>query len=105
MSEGVSGVTSGRAAPAASDPVDKLRPWGLLASLVWYVVIFEIASRAYDWAVTASGLWDLETNNYPLHVVDILLSWAKSLGILAFAVWLTGIPARRYFGWFRPRAS
>jgi membrane protease YdiL (CAAX protease family) len=86
--------------PAESEP----RPWGLFASLCWYVLIFEIASRAYDWTVTASGFGDLEANNYPLHVVDIVLSWVKSLGILAFAVWLTGIPMRRYLGWVRPRA-
>ncbi len=37
-------------------PAGDRRPWGLLASLAWYVVVFEIAGRLYDLALNSSGL-------------------------------------------------
>ncbi len=97
---------SGRVPPRAAEPAARERqPWGLLASLAWYVLIFEIASRAYDTLVTASDFAELEAHNMALHVLNIVASWAKTFVILAFAVRLTGIPMRRYLGWVRPRAS
>jgi membrane protease YdiL (CAAX protease family) len=105
MSDGVPGAISERVPPASDPAKSEPRPWGLLACFAWYVLIFEIASRAYDWMVTASGFGDLQANSNALHVVAIVLSWAKSFAILAFAVWLTGVPPRRYLGWVRPRAS
>jgi CAAX protease family protein len=87
--------------PALPEP----RPWGLWSSLAWYVLIYEIAARAYNWFVTASGWEQAETHSTALNLLDIVLSWAKTFLLMAFAVWLTGIPLRRYLGWVRPRAG
>jgi hypothetical protein len=36
-------------------PADK-RPWGLWASLVWYLIIFEGVERLFDYALNRTGL-------------------------------------------------
>jgi membrane protease YdiL (CAAX protease family) len=88
-------------APAALPP-DR-RPWGLWASLGWYVVIFEVAGRAYEHLLNDIGLQAFLDRTYALHVLGILAAWGLSLLIVVFAVRLTRIPLRDYLGWVSPR--
>jgi membrane protease YdiL (CAAX protease family) len=81
------------------------RPWGVWASLAWYVLIYEIVWRAYVSLWTFTGLEKLEEKSAFLHVVDVVLSWNLSLLIIVLAVRLTRIPLFEYLGWTRPRAS
>ena len=80
-------------------------PWGLWASLAWYVVIFEIAGRIYELGMTRSGLQALIDRSYPLHVLGILAGWAVTFFLIVLAARLTQLSLRDYLGWVRPRIS
>ena len=84
--------------PATLDP----RPWGLWASLGWYLLIFEVEGRIYDYVLSTTGLQAFLDRTYVLHVLGILLAWGLNLLIILLAVWLTRIPVRDYLGWTCP---
>ena len=81
------------------------RPWGLWASLAWYVLIFEVVGRIYEFALSASGLQAVLDRSYATHVLGILVAWGIDLVIIVVAVRLTRVPQRDYLGWVRPRVS
>lgn len=82
---------------------DDRRPWGLLASLAWYVVVFEIAGRLYEVVLKTSGLHAALDRHYATHVLGILASWGIPLLITVLAARLTRVPLYDYLGWTRPR--
>jgi hypothetical protein len=86
---------------AAADAADR-RPWGLAASLAWYVVVFEIAGQIYDLGMARSGLQAFIDRSYPLHVLGILIGWGITFFITVLAARLTRLSLRDYFGWVRP---
>jgi len=79
------------------------QPWGTCASLGWYIVIFEIAGRAYEHLLTDTGLQAFLDRRYSLHVLDILAAWGMNFLIILLAVRMTRIPVRDYLGWVSPR--
>src|ERR1700722_1599906 len=79
------------------------RPWGVWASLAWYVLVFEVWVRAYDAAERYSGLQELLSRSYPLHALDITVAWGGQLVIIVLAVRMRRLPVRDYLGWIRPR--
>jgi len=79
------------------------QPWGTCASLGWYIVIFEIAGRAYEHLLTDTGLQAVLDRRYSLHVLDILAAWGMHFLIILLAVRMTRIPVRDYLGWVPPR--
>jgi membrane protease YdiL (CAAX protease family) len=90
------------AQPLDAQPFDA-KPWGLWASLGWYVLIFEIEGRAYDFILKASGLEAVLERNYLLHSLNNIVAWGVNLVIIVLAVRLTRIPLSDYLGWVRPR--
>jgi len=84
-------------------PTGDRRPWGLLASLAWYVVVFEIAGRLYDLALNSSGLQAALDRHYVTHTLGILAAWAVTLLVTMLAARLTRVPLCDYLGWRRPR--
>lgn len=88
----------------ASAPAPDRRPWGLLASLGWYILIFELEGQAYDRLLNDTGLQAFLDRTYVLHALGIIAAWGINLLIILLAVWLTRIPVRDYLGWVRPRA-
>jgi membrane protease YdiL (CAAX protease family) len=91
----------GRIAPV-TPPTDR-RPWGVLASLGWYVLIFEVEGRAYEHLLNDTGLQAFLDRTYALHVLGVLAAWGINLLIILLAVRLTRIPVCDYLGWVRPR--
>ena len=98
---GAAADASAGTGPAALPP-DR-RPWGVWASLGWYVLIFEIEGRAYEHLLKDTGLQAFLDRTYALHVLGILAAWGINLLIIVLAVWLTRIPLHEYLGWVRPR--
>jgi hypothetical protein len=45
------------------------RPWATWASLGWYIVIFEIAGRAYEHLLNDTGLQAFLDRRYGFHVL------------------------------------
>jgi membrane protease YdiL (CAAX protease family) len=90
----------GRIVPAT--PPDR-RPWGVLASLGWYVLIFELEGRAYERLLNDTGLQAFLDRTYGLHAVGVIAAWGINLLIILCAVRLTRVPVRDYLGWVRPR--
>src|ERR1700724_51349 len=88
----------------AAPPTDR-RPWGVWASLAWYVVIFEVIGRAYDFGLKATGLQPVLDRSHFLHALNIIVAWGVDLLVIVVAVRLTRLPLRDYLGWHRPRIS
>ena len=84
-------------------PAGDRRPWGLLASLAWYVVVFEIAGRLYDLALNSSGLQAALDRHFATRQLGLLAAWAVTLLVTMLAARLTRVPLRDYLGWTRPR--
>ena len=96
------GVRSSPRAPEQVAPAAG-RPWGVWASLAWYVLVFEVWVRAYDAAEQYSGLQELLARSYLLHALDVTVAWGGQLVIIVLAVRMTRLPVRDYLGWIRPR--
>jgi membrane protease YdiL (CAAX protease family) len=79
------------------------RPWGLWASLVWYLLVFEVAGWLYEYVLGVTGWQAALDRTYPGHALGILLAWGLNFLIILIAVWLTRIPVADYLGWTRPR--
>lgn len=75
------------------------------ASLAWYVVIFEVIGRAYDFGLKATGLQPVLDRSHFLHALNIIVAWGIDLLVIVVAVRLTRLPLRDYLGWHRPRIS
>lgn len=86
-------------------PPLQARPWGLVACLILFVVIFEAIGPAHDAILRVTGLQALIDGNAPAHVADLLAAWTLHFLIMAIAVRLTGIPLADYLGWNRPPIS
>lgn len=99
---GGSAETNGSAGTASLAPPDR-RPWGVLASLGWYILIFEIEGRAYDRLLNDTGLQAFLDRTYALHALGIVAAWGINLLIILLAVRMTRIPPRDYLGWMWPR--
>ena len=65
MSEASSHLGKPSPPPAIAAPADK-RPWGLWASLVWYLIIFEGVERLFDYALNRTGLQAIADHNHAL---------------------------------------
>lgn len=81
------------------------RPWGLLASLVLFLLLFEAMGPVYDAIVSVTGLEALRPQRYWLHSLLNFTYWALKFVVIVLAVKLTVIPVRDYLGWNRPRVS
>jgi membrane protease YdiL (CAAX protease family) len=92
------------ATASAPPPADR-RPWGVWASLAWYVLIFEVKGRVYDAILKATGLQEILDHSPLLHALNNIVAWGIDLLIIVLAVRLTRIPVRDYLGWARPRAG
>lgn len=92
------------ATASAPPPADR-RPWGVWASLAWYVLIFEVKGRVYDAILKATGLQEILDHSPLLHALNNIVAWGIDLLIIVLAVRLTRIPVRDYLGWGRPRAG
>ena len=88
-----------------SEPATEPRPWGAWTSVALCIFIFEVAGRAYDFVLNASGLQPVLDRVYALHALNIVVSWGIDLLIVVLAVRLTAIPLCDYLGWVRPRIA
>src|SRR5947199_10643776 len=93
------------ASATASQPSRGVRPWGLLASLILFLILFEAIDPVYDAVLSATGLQNLIDQNPPLRHVNNFTAWALKFLIIVLAVRFTAIPLRDYLGWNRPRVS
>jgi membrane protease YdiL (CAAX protease family) len=89
------------ASPAATPP--ERRPWGVWASLAWYVLIFEIVSRIYDFLLVHSGLKPIIDQNHFFRGLSAFTAWGIQFLVLVLAVRMTRIPLPDYLAWKRPR--
>jgi membrane protease YdiL (CAAX protease family) len=78
------------------------RPWGILASLAWYVLIFEIHARLHEWLVAAAGLLPLIERIRLASAANVTVAWGVQLALIVLAVRLTNLAVRDYLGWRRP---
>jgi membrane protease YdiL (CAAX protease family) len=85
-------------------PADK-RPWGLWASLIWYLIIFEGVERLFDYALNRTGLQAIADHNQVLSGLRAFIAWGLQFLVLVLAVRMTGIPLRDYLAWRRPRVG
>lgn len=92
-----------QAQPATTSAGSPPRPWGLWASLAWYVLIFEVSGWLYHYILGVTGWQAALDRTYPGHALGILLSWGLKFLIILIAVRLTRIPVADYLGWTRPR--
>jgi hypothetical protein len=95
------GHQSGQPATMSADA--ERRPWGFWASLVWYVLVFEVAGWLYEYVLGVTGWQAILDRTYPGHVLGILLAWGLNFLIILIAVRLTRITVADYLGWTRPR--
>ena len=102
IDKGLGANAPGDTAPPVASPPDR-RPWGVLASLGWYILIFEIEGRAYEHLLNDTGVQAFLDRTYVLHALGIVAAWGINLLIILLAVWMTRIPVRDYLGWLRPR--
>ena len=79
------------------------RPWGVWASLVWYLIIFEGAARLYDFSVAHTGLQQIIGDSRILSGLSATAAWGIQFLILVLAVRMTRIPLRGYLAWTRPQ--
>jgi len=98
-------AADGRANANANSANVKLepRPWGLLASLGCYLLIFELEIRLQDLIVTATGLETFFDRHVVFQSVYFIAGWGIRLGLIILAVRLTRVPLLEYLGWIRPR--
>jgi membrane protease YdiL (CAAX protease family) len=89
----------------AGQPSQDARPWGLLASLVLFLILFEAMGPVYDAILRATGLQHLIDQSPHLRHVNNFTAWALKFLIIVLAARLTAIPLRDYLGWNRPRVS
>jgi membrane protease YdiL (CAAX protease family) len=87
--------------PAARDQ----KPWGLIVSLVLFLILFGAMSPAYDAILSATGLQRLIDQSPRLHDLNNFTAWALKFLIIVLAVRLTAIPLHDYLGYNRPRVS
>lgn len=97
------GASSSGVAASAAAPADQ-RPWSVWASLAFYVLIFEVEGRVYDFILAATGLQAIIDNSRLFSALNDIVAWGINLLIILSAIWLTRIPVRDYLGWTRPRA-
>ncbi len=93
----VQNVNSNAGAPPAH------RPWGLLACLILFLILFETDVYWYDGTLRVTGLQTLIDQHPGLRHVNNFAAWAVKFLIIVLAVRLTTIPLRDYLGWNRPR--
>jgi len=80
------------------------RPWGAFTTILW-VVAAEGIRNLVDLGLDRSPLNALGEHNYPVHVLQITLSWIVPLLVLMVAVRLAGCGFADYFAWVRPGAG
>lgn len=90
--------------PSAPSPVDR-RPWGVWASLAFYLLFFEVVPPLYDVILKATGLRALVDHSPLLGVIQLLAAHGIPLLLFVLVVCLTSIPVCDYFGWTRPRTK
>jgi membrane protease YdiL (CAAX protease family) len=83
--------------------IPERHPWGALASLAWYLLIFEGEIRLQDFITTATGLATFVSRHVLFQGVYFIAAWGIRLGLVVLAVRLTRLPLREYLGWTRPR--
>src|ERR1041385_5010400 len=101
----MSGTNISASPAAGTRPSPRGRPWGLLASLVLFLLLFEALGPVYDAIVSVTGLEEARPQRYWLHSLLNFTYWALKFFVIVLAVKLTTIPLRDYLGWNRPRAS
>jgi membrane protease YdiL (CAAX protease family) len=92
---------------AASDPASPPRraTWGVIASILWVVVAFEIVGRAVDYLFALPPVKAFEAGSAAWHAVNLLTAWSVQLLVIIVAVRLARWPVAEYLGWVRPRAK
>ena len=88
---------------AAAAPA--LRPWGLLASLILFLILFEAKAPAQDYVLSATGLQKLIEHSAAFQVVNIIAGWGLTFLLVVLAALLTNVPLADYLGWNRPRVT
>jgi hypothetical protein len=96
--------SAGAAAAASPANAAVLRPWGVWASLVCYLVVFEGMSRASDALIAVTGFQTVIDHNVIVARLVPLVYWSLNLLIIVAAVRLTGISLADYLAWKRPKA-
>lgn len=90
------------AAPA--EPLRK-KPWGVLASIIWVLVTFEVLNRAFDTLFAFAPLHEFEQGSRVLHALNLAVVWGTELLVIVVAVRLVRWPVAEYLGWIRPRVK
>jgi membrane protease YdiL (CAAX protease family) len=93
--------------PAAASSFEKPRPrpWGVIASIIWVVLAFEVFGSAIDYLFTSPPLQALGHDSAIGHAVELFAAWAVQLLVIVVAVLLARWPVAEYLGWVRPRAK
>lgn len=79
------------------------RPSGVLASLGWYILIFEGEVRLENYILQVTGLGQFFSQHVVWQGVSFTASWGIRLALIVLAVRLTRVPLRDYLGWTRAR--
>lgn len=81
------------------------RPWGFWVSLVWYLIIFEVVERLFDYALNLTGLQAIADHSLVLSGLRAFIAWGLQFLVLVLAVRMTDVPLRDYLAWRRPRVG